>query len=161
MEAVIARGRHRHLRAGDGQGAAHHPRPAGPRHGLRRGQRLHALGARGLRPSGPLSPVRQASSTMRHPPATGCSCPPWSVRDAAALSVTEHAMLDIDLDSAPGAALLAALAERHGDALARVSRLPTRLFLLRSPAAPGLRFVGGEADPARTCNLTAYQGGPF
>jgi ribosomal protein S12 methylthiotransferase accessory factor len=70
-------------------------------------------------------------------------------------------MLDIDLDSAPGVALLAALAERHGDALARAARLPTRLFLLRSPDAPGLRFVGGEADPARVFDLAAYRGGTF
>lgn len=69
-------------------------------------------------------------------------------------------MLDIDLDAAPGAALLAALAERHGEALARAARLPSRLFLLRSADAPGLRFVGGMADPVRVLPSTAYRG-PF
>jgi len=67
-------------------------------------------------------------------------------------------MLNIDLDSAAGAALLAALAERHGDALARAARLPSRLFLLRSPHAPGLRFVGGEVDPARVLKLATHHG---
>jgi len=70
-------------------------------------------------------------------------------------------VIDIDLDSAPGAALVAALADRHGDALARAAKLPSRLFLLRSSCAPGLRFVGGEVDPARVLESTAYQGGFF
>jgi ribosomal protein S12 methylthiotransferase accessory factor len=70
-------------------------------------------------------------------------------------------MLAIDLDSAPGAALLAALAERHGDALARAAKLPDRLFLLRSPWAPGLRFVGGEVHPARALNLPEHRSGAF
>ena len=67
-------------------------------------------------------------------------------------------MLGIDLNSAPGEGLLAALAERHGEALARAARLPHRLFLLRSPWAPGLRFVGGEADAARILNLPSPLG---
>ncbi len=71
------------------------------------------------------------------------------------------AMLPIDLDSAPGAALLATLAERHGEALAQVARLPDRLFLLRSPWAPGLRFVGGEVDAARALSLPEHPGGAF
>jgi len=53
--------------------------------------------------------------------------------------------LELPTDSPSTKALLAALAERHGDAIARASRLLARLFLLRSPFARGLRFVGGEA----------------
>jgi ribosomal protein S12 methylthiotransferase accessory factor len=67
----------------------------------------------------------------------------------------------LDIDSAPGAALLAALAERHGEALAHATRLPSRLFLLHSPWAPGLRFVGGEVDAARALNLPEHRGGAF
>lgn len=67
-------------------------------------------------------------------------------------------MFDIDLESGPGAALLAALADRHGDALARAARLPSRLFLLRSPYAPGLRFIGGEVDPRRSLTSVPFQG---
>jgi ribosomal protein S12 methylthiotransferase accessory factor len=58
-------------------------------------------------------------------------------------------MLHIDLLSGPGAALLRSLAERHGGALAQAARLPSRLFQIGSPWAPGLAFVGGEADPRR------------
>ena len=58
-------------------------------------------------------------------------------------------VIDIDFDSASGVALLAALSDRHGDRIARAARLPTRLFLLRSPWAAGLRLVGGQADSAR------------
>jgi ribosomal protein S12 methylthiotransferase accessory factor len=58
-------------------------------------------------------------------------------------------MLEIDLSSGPAAALVRTLAERHGEALARVALLPARLFLIDSPWAPGLVFVGGEADPRR------------
>jgi ribosomal protein S12 methylthiotransferase accessory factor len=58
-------------------------------------------------------------------------------------------MLEIDLSSGAAAALVKALAERHGEALADATRLPARLFLIGSPWAPGLAFVGGEADPGR------------
>jgi ribosomal protein S12 methylthiotransferase accessory factor len=70
-------------------------------------------------------------------------------------------MLAIDFDSASGAALLAALAERHGEAMARAARLPDRLFLLRSPWAPGLRFIGAEVDAARALSLPEHRGRPF
>jgi ribosomal protein S12 methylthiotransferase accessory factor len=70
-------------------------------------------------------------------------------------------MLGIDLTSAPGEGLLAALAERHGAALARAAGLPRRLFLLRSPWAPGLHFVGGEIDSARILNLPEPMGAVF
>jgi ribosomal protein S12 methylthiotransferase accessory factor len=55
-------------------------------------------------------------------------------------------MLEIDLWSGIGSRLLAALAARHGDAIAKAARMATRLFLLQSHSAPGLRFVGGEVD---------------
>ena len=55
-------------------------------------------------------------------------------------------MLEIDLQSDIGLKPLAALAARHGDAIARVAGMATRLFLLQSHSAPGLRFVGGEVD---------------
>ena len=58
-------------------------------------------------------------------------------------------MLQIDLHSGSGTALLRSLVERHGEALAKAARLPSRLFLIGSPWAPGLAFVGGEADPRR------------
>jgi ribosomal protein S12 methylthiotransferase accessory factor len=68
-------------------------------------------------------------------------------------------MLAIDLDSPHGAALLATLAGRHGAPLARVARLAGRLFLLRSPWAPGLRFVGGEVDAAHALGVPEHPGG--
>jgi ribosomal protein S12 methylthiotransferase accessory factor len=58
-------------------------------------------------------------------------------------------MLEVNMHSAPAAALLRALGERHGEALAKAALLPARLFLIASPWAPGLAFVGGEADPRR------------
>jgi ribosomal protein S12 methylthiotransferase accessory factor len=70
-------------------------------------------------------------------------------------------MLAIDFDSAAGAALLAALAERHGEALGRAAKLPDRLFLLRSPWAPGLRFVGAEVHAARALKLPEHRSGAF
>lgn len=56
---------------------------------------------------------------------------------------------DIDVGSDIGLALLAAVAERHGATLARAASLPSRLFLLHAPCAPGLRLVAGQADLAR------------
>jgi ribosomal protein S12 methylthiotransferase accessory factor len=70
-------------------------------------------------------------------------------------------LVAIDFDSTDGAALLAALTARHGEALARAARLPSRLFLVRSPWAPGLRFVGGEVDAASTLRLPAQGSDPF
>jgi len=55
----------------------------------------------------------------------------------------EH--LDIDLSRAPGKNLLMAVEMAAGPAIARAATILQRLFLLRSPWAPGLRFVGGEA----------------
>lgn len=64
---------------------------------------------------------------------------------------TAPAMLDIDLSSPQGQGLLAATAEQFGAPLAVAAQRLDRLFLLRSPWAPGLRFVGGQA---------VYEGGP-
>jgi ribosomal protein S12 methylthiotransferase accessory factor len=60
--------------------------------------------------------------------------------------MTTAATLDIDLGSAEGRQLLAAVAQAHGPTLAAGSALAARLFLLRTPWAPGLRFVGAEVD---------------
>jgi ribosomal protein S12 methylthiotransferase accessory factor len=65
---------------------------------------------------------------------------------------------EIDLGSDFGDALLAALAERHGDATRQAAQLPNRLFLLGSSSAPGLRFVGGEVDAKRAPVPTSLQG---
>jgi ribosomal protein S12 methylthiotransferase accessory factor len=56
-------------------------------------------------------------------------------------------VIDIDVGSGSGLALLATLADRHGAHLARAARLPSRLFLLQAPWAPGLSLIGGQADP--------------
>ena len=61
---------------------------------------------------------------------------------------TLPAMLDIDPASLQGATLLAAMAQQFGVPLQRAVRHLDRLFLLRSPWAPGLRFVGGQASHA-------------
>jgi ribosomal protein S12 methylthiotransferase accessory factor len=53
--------------------------------------------------------------------------------------------LEIDLASAPGLDLLRSVAVRHGEPIAQAAHLMDRLFLLRSPWAPGLRFVGAQA----------------
>jgi ribosomal protein S12 methylthiotransferase accessory factor len=65
---------------------------------------------------------------------------------------------EIDLGSDFGSALVAALAERHGDAMKQAARLPNRLFLVGSSLAPGLRFVGGEVDAKRAPVPTSLQG---
>jgi ribosomal protein S12 methylthiotransferase accessory factor len=60
-------------------------------------------------------------------------------------------MLDIDPNSPHGSALIAATAAAHGPLLAPAAHRLSRLFLLRSPWAPGLRFAGGQVQ---------YDGGP-
>jgi len=57
--------------------------------------------------------------------------------------------LTIYLASIAGVALLATLADRHGAPMALAAKLPSRLFFLRAPWAPGLRLVGGQAHPGR------------
>src|SRR5262249_12936108 len=66
-------------------------------------------------------------------------------------------MLEIDVQSTSAAALLRALSERHGEAIAEAAQLPARLFLIGSPWAPGLAFVGGEADPRRLATPPALE----
>jgi ribosomal protein S12 methylthiotransferase accessory factor len=75
-------------------------------------------------------------------------------------------MLDIDLSSPQGRTLLAATAEQQfGAPLAVAAHRLTRLLLLRSPWAPGLRFVGGQAihegGPDALCDRRVFsQSGP-
>lgn len=55
-------------------------------------------------------------------------------------------VLDIDRDSPDGRALIDALAHDHGAAIAHAARTLERLFFLRAPWAPGLRFAGAIAQ---------------
>ena len=52
-------------------------------------------------------------------------------------------MLDIDLRTQDGRALMAVLQQEQGAPIAAAAARLTSLFLLRSPWAPGLRFAGG------------------
>jgi ribosomal protein S12 methylthiotransferase accessory factor len=52
--------------------------------------------------------------------------------------------LEIDLDSEQGRALQKSVGDRYGPRITEAARLASRIFLLRSPWAPGLRFVGAE-----------------
>ncbi len=86
-------------------------------------------------------------------------------RDDRTASAATPAMLDLDLSAAQGQALLAATAEQFGAPLAIAAHRLTRLFLLRSPWAPGLRFVGGQAvhegGPDALCDRLIFsQSGP-
>jgi ribosomal protein S12 methylthiotransferase accessory factor len=58
------------------------------------------------------------------------------------------AVLELNLASPAGTALLQAVSSRHGRTIAEAANGLSRLFLLRSPWAPGLRFVGGVTNPA-------------
>ena len=58
-------------------------------------------------------------------------------------------LLDLNLSDPSGEALLAAVAGRHGVAIAQAAKFAERLFLMRSSWAPSLCFVGGQAHPAR------------
>jgi ribosomal protein S12 methylthiotransferase accessory factor len=53
-------------------------------------------------------------------------------------------LLDVDLMSAQGRALQQSVAELYGPKIVEAATLARRMFLLRSPWAPGLRFVGAE-----------------
>jgi ribosomal protein S12 methylthiotransferase accessory factor len=57
---------------------------------------------------------------------------------------------DLDLGSVPGQALARAVEARHGAGLVAAAQFATRLILLRSAWAPGLRFVGGQVEGGRT-----------
>ena len=54
-------------------------------------------------------------------------------------------LLELDLASEAYRQTLASLQRRHGAPLARMTNLFQRVFLLRSPWAPGLCFVGAQA----------------
>lgn len=57
------------------------------------------------------------------------------------------AFLEVDLTSEQGLALQRAVSDRYGPKMVEAARLASRMFLLRSPWAPGLRFVGAETTP--------------
>jgi len=54
------------------------------------------------------------------------------------------AFLEIDLTSEQGIALSRSVSDRYGPEIVRAASLASRMFLLRSPWAPGLRFIGAE-----------------
>ena len=54
------------------------------------------------------------------------------------------AFLEVDLTSAQGVALQRSASEKYGPKIVEAASLAGRMFLLRSPWAPGLRFVGAE-----------------
>jgi ribosomal protein S12 methylthiotransferase accessory factor len=54
------------------------------------------------------------------------------------------AFLEVDLTSAQGVALQRSVSETYGPKIVEAASLAGRMFLLRSPWAPGLRFVGAE-----------------
>ena len=60
------------------------------------------------------------------------------------MTIPTPSMLEIDPESDDGRALLASTAAAHGPLLAPAARRLSRLFLMRSPWAPGLRFAGGR-----------------
>lgn len=60
---------------------------------------------------------------------------------------TRPGFMDIDLTSEQGSALQRAVSDRYGSKIAQAARLARRIFLVRSPWAPGLRFVGAETWP--------------
>jgi len=57
------------------------------------------------------------------------------------------AFLEIDLTSEQGIALQRSVSDRYGPKIVRAASLASRMFLLRSPWAPGLRFIGAETKP--------------
>ncbi len=63
--------------------------------------------------------------------------------------------LEIDLNSEPGQHLLAGIEAAHGRAIVMVAKQFTRLFLLRSPWAPGLRIVGAETSSPNATPLAS------
>jgi ribosomal protein S12 methylthiotransferase accessory factor len=61
------------------------------------------------------------------------------------------AYLEVDLTSEHGLALKQAVSDRYGPNIVQAASLASRMFLLRSPWAPGLRFIGAETT-SRTLN---------
>ena len=62
-------------------------------------------------------------------------------------SQTRPAFLEVDLTSQQVIALQRAVSDRYGPTIVQAAHLASRIFLLRSPWAPGLRFVGAETIP--------------
>ena len=58
------------------------------------------------------------------------------------------AFLEVDLTSAQGVALRRSVSEKYGPTIVEAASLAERMFLLRSPWAPGLRFIGAETRRA-------------
>ncbi len=52
--------------------------------------------------------------------------------------------MELDLDLEQGRALREAVASRYGPRIVDAASLASRMFMLRSPWAPGLRFIGAE-----------------
>jgi ribosomal protein S12 methylthiotransferase accessory factor len=52
--------------------------------------------------------------------------------------------LELDLCLEQGRALLQSVSDRYGQKIVDAAQLASRIFMLRSPWAPGLRFVGAE-----------------
>lgn len=57
--------------------------------------------------------------------------------------------MPVDLASQAGVDLVRRVGGMHGAFVAAMAAIPMRLFLLRSPLAPGLRFVGSLAEDGR------------
>jgi ribosomal protein S12 methylthiotransferase accessory factor len=58
------------------------------------------------------------------------------------------AFLEVDLISEQGVALRRSVSEKYGPKIVEAASLADRMFLLRSPWAPGLRFIGAETSRA-------------
>lgn len=65
------------------------------------------------------------------------------------------AFLDIDLAGRQAEELLSAVAARQGEAIAAVAGHCRRLFLMRSPWAPGMRCVGAVVQNAASASVPA------
>jgi ribosomal protein S12 methylthiotransferase accessory factor len=61
--------------------------------------------------------------------------------------VSRPLFLEIDFASGPGGELLRSAVNRYGPFIKRMASQATSVFLLRSPWAPGLRFVGARTKP--------------
>jgi ribosomal protein S12 methylthiotransferase accessory factor len=59
-------------------------------------------------------------------------------------------LFNIDLSSDAAAGLLAAVGAKHGAQIAAAASIPSRIFGLVSPLAPGLCFAGAEAQVERS-----------
>ncbi|MGB8399326.1 YcaO-like family protein [Bradyrhizobium sp.] len=60
---------------------------------------------------------------------------------------TRPGLMEVDLTSEHGLAFQRAVSDRHGPKIVQAAYLARRIFMLRSPWAPGLRFFGAETRP--------------